>query len=89
MGDAWFINPHATINTIRRQMTVYRAELTAAGKAAPRELPMVKEVFCATNRAAAIEMAGPYRYRNTATTPSGAKTRSCPTIRISPARSMS
>ena len=24
MADAWFINPHATIDTIRRQMIVYR-----------------------------------------------------------------
>jgi alkanesulfonate monooxygenase SsuD/methylene tetrahydromethanopterin reductase-like flavin-dependent oxidoreductase (luciferase family) len=27
MADAWFINPHATSDTIRRQMAVYRAEL--------------------------------------------------------------
>jgi hypothetical protein len=27
MADAWFINPHATSDTIRRQMVVYRAEL--------------------------------------------------------------
>src|SRR4029077_17767497 len=43
MADAWFINPHATSDTIRRQMAVYRAELEAAGKGAPRELPVVKE----------------------------------------------
>jgi hypothetical protein len=42
MADAWFINPHATIDTIRRQMAVYRAELKAAGKGLPRELPVIK-----------------------------------------------
>ncbi len=67
LGDAWFINPHATMDTIRRQMAIYRAELAAAGKAFPRELPMVKEVYCARDRASALEMAGPYllaKYRD-------------------------
>jgi alkanesulfonate monooxygenase SsuD/methylene tetrahydromethanopterin reductase-like flavin-dependent oxidoreductase (luciferase family) len=67
LGDAWFINPHAAIDTIRRQMAIYRAELRAAGKGAPRELPMVKEVYCAKDRSTALEMAGPYllgKYRD-------------------------
>jgi alkanesulfonate monooxygenase SsuD/methylene tetrahydromethanopterin reductase-like flavin-dependent oxidoreductase (luciferase family) len=67
MADAWFINPHATSDTIRRQMAVYRAELEAAGKGAPRELPVVKEVYCAKDRATALEKAGPYllaKYRD-------------------------
>ena len=67
MADAWFINPHATSDTIRRQMAVYRAELEATGKDAPRELPVVKEVYCAKDRATALEMAGPYllaKYRD-------------------------
>ena len=67
MADAWFINPHATIDTIRRQMAVYHAELKAAGKGPPRELPIVKEVFCARDRATALELAGPYllaKYRD-------------------------
>jgi alkanesulfonate monooxygenase SsuD/methylene tetrahydromethanopterin reductase-like flavin-dependent oxidoreductase (luciferase family) len=67
LADAWFINPHATIDTIRRQMEVYRAELKAVGKPAPRELPIVKEVYCARDRASAIEMAGLYllgKYRD-------------------------
>ena len=48
-------------------MAVYRAELEAAGKDAPRELPVVKEVYCAKARATALEMAGPYllaKYRD-------------------------
>jgi alkanesulfonate monooxygenase SsuD/methylene tetrahydromethanopterin reductase-like flavin-dependent oxidoreductase (luciferase family) len=67
LGDAWLINPHATIDTIRRQIAAYRAELKAAGKSAERELPMIKEVFCAKDRATALEMAGPYllaKYRD-------------------------
>ena len=67
LGDAWFINPHATMDTISRQMAIYRAELAAAGKAFPRELPIAKEVYCARDRATALEMAGPYllaKYRD-------------------------
>src|SRR5271169_2772542 len=63
LGDAWFINPHASIDTIGRQMAIYRAELAATGKPAPRELPIAKEVYCAKDRAAALEMAGPYLLR--------------------------
>jgi alkanesulfonate monooxygenase SsuD/methylene tetrahydromethanopterin reductase-like flavin-dependent oxidoreductase (luciferase family) len=67
MSDAWFVNPHATLDTIRRQMAIYRAELKAAGKVAPNELPVAKEVYCAKDRATAIELAGPYllaKYRD-------------------------
>jgi len=67
MADAWLINPHATIDTIRRQMDIYRAELKSAGRAAPPELPVIKEVYCAKDRATALEMAGPYllaKYRD-------------------------
>jgi alkanesulfonate monooxygenase SsuD/methylene tetrahydromethanopterin reductase-like flavin-dependent oxidoreductase (luciferase family) len=67
LGDAWLINPHAAFDTIRRQIAVYRTELKAAGKGAPRELPIIKEVYCARDRASALEMAGPYllaKYRD-------------------------
>ena len=76
MADAWFINPHATIDTIRRQMAVYRAELKAAGKgrparAADRQGGVLRH---ATGRPRS-RWRGPTCWRNTATTPSGARTR--------------
>ena len=67
MSDAWLINPHATIETIRRQIPMYKAELKAAGKSAPRELPLIKEIYCARDRKTALEMGGPYllaKYRD-------------------------
>lgn len=67
LGDAWFINPHATLDTVRRQLAVYRAEREAAGRPTPREMPMVKEVYCARDRASALALAGPYllaKYRD-------------------------
>jgi alkanesulfonate monooxygenase SsuD/methylene tetrahydromethanopterin reductase-like flavin-dependent oxidoreductase (luciferase family) len=70
LSDAWFINPHSTMDTIRRHLGLYRAELERVGKPMPTELPAVKEVFCAKDRATAIEQAGPYlfaKYRDYAT----------------------
>jgi alkanesulfonate monooxygenase SsuD/methylene tetrahydromethanopterin reductase-like flavin-dependent oxidoreductase (luciferase family) len=67
LGDAWFVNPHAAIDTIRRQVAIYRAECQATGKATPGELPTIKEVYCAKDRSTALEMAGPYllgKYRD-------------------------
>jgi alkanesulfonate monooxygenase SsuD/methylene tetrahydromethanopterin reductase-like flavin-dependent oxidoreductase (luciferase family) len=60
VGDTWFINPHATMTTIRRQMELYRAELARVGKPFPRVLPIFKEIFCARDTKTALEMAGPY-----------------------------
>jgi alkanesulfonate monooxygenase SsuD/methylene tetrahydromethanopterin reductase-like flavin-dependent oxidoreductase (luciferase family) len=60
IGDTWFVNPHATMATTTRQMGIYRDELARLGKPFPRVLPIVKEIFCAKDRATALEMAGPY-----------------------------
>ncbi|HET9488709.1 MAG TPA: LLM class flavin-dependent oxidoreductase [Methylomirabilota bacterium] len=60
LGDAWFVNPHATMATNKRQMAVYRAELARLGKPLPRVRPLIKEIFCARDTATALEMAGPY-----------------------------
>ncbi|HTY79126.1 MAG TPA: LLM class flavin-dependent oxidoreductase [Gemmatimonadales bacterium] len=60
IGDTWFINPHATMTTIVRQMGVYRDELARVGKPFPRTLPIFKEIFCAKDRATALATAGPY-----------------------------
>ena len=35
LGDAWFINPHSTVETVRRQLALYREELGLRGKPAP------------------------------------------------------
>jgi alkanesulfonate monooxygenase SsuD/methylene tetrahydromethanopterin reductase-like flavin-dependent oxidoreductase (luciferase family) len=60
LADAWFINPHATMTTIIRQMEIYRAERARLGKPLPRVVPLIKEIFCARDRHTALEMAGPY-----------------------------
>ena len=60
LGDNWFINPHSTTATIKRQMGLYREELDRLAKPFPTELPCLKEVFCSSDRRKALEMAGPY-----------------------------
>ena len=44
LGDSWFINPHATIPEIQRQLALYRAELTRLGKPFPRVVPYIREI---------------------------------------------
>ena len=60
LGDTWFINPHSTVATLRRQMEVFRTERERVGLPMPTEVPAAKEVFCAKDRATALEMAAPY-----------------------------
>ena len=60
LGDAWFVNPHATMASITRQMGLYREELARLGKPLPRVRPLIKEIYCAKDRRTALELAGPY-----------------------------
>ena len=60
IGDTWIINPHATLQTIERQMGLYRAALSRAGKPFPGELPMMREVCVAESRAEAVRLARPH-----------------------------
>lgn len=60
LGDTWFVNPHATMATLKRQMALFRAERDRLGKPFPQVLPAIKEVFCAKDTATALQMAGPY-----------------------------
>ena len=62
LSDAWMINPHSTVETVRRQLVLYRDELAKAGKPLPRELPSIKEIFCAKDRATALQVAGPHLF---------------------------
>ena len=60
LGDSWFVNPHATIPEITRQLALYRAELVRLGKPFPTVLPYAREIYCAKDTATALAMAGPY-----------------------------
>jgi alkanesulfonate monooxygenase SsuD/methylene tetrahydromethanopterin reductase-like flavin-dependent oxidoreductase (luciferase family) len=60
LGDCWYINPHATLATNQRQMRLYVAERKRAKLPLPAEIPCRREIFCAKDRRAALEMVGPY-----------------------------
>jgi len=60
LTDAWFVNPHNRIDTIARQMEVYKRELDACGKPFPAEFPMMREVVVAASREEAMRRAQPY-----------------------------
>lgn len=60
LGDTWFVGPHATLPTVARQMSLYRAELSRLQRPLPRELPILREIFCAKDRRTALEIAAPH-----------------------------
>ncbi|MGH8869164.1 MAG: LLM class flavin-dependent oxidoreductase [Actinomycetes bacterium] len=59
LADTWIINPHATFDTIERQLGLFAAERAAHGLEPPEELPLIREVFCAPTRREAVDLAGP------------------------------
>lgn len=60
LADTWLMNPHAAWATIYQQNDLYREARAAAGLPQPEEWPLIREVYCARDRQAALELAGPY-----------------------------
>ena len=60
LGLPWYINPHNRLDTIERQMDVFRKALAEAGHPHPKEIPMRREVFVAESREVALRLCGPY-----------------------------
>jgi alkanesulfonate monooxygenase SsuD/methylene tetrahydromethanopterin reductase-like flavin-dependent oxidoreductase (luciferase family) len=60
MADAWVINPHAKLQVLQQQMTLYRKALQEAGKPFPAELPIIKELYVAPDRRAAVQECRPF-----------------------------
>ena len=60
MADAWVINPHAKLSILREQMAIYRKALADEGKPFPAELPIIKELYVAPDRRAALEECRPF-----------------------------
>ena len=61
MSDAWFVNPHSQLETIRRHMHIYNTELKDQENGS-KELPIMKEIFCAKDKKSAVELAGSYLF---------------------------
>lgn len=60
LTDAWFVNPHGRLDTIAKQMEIYKRALDEYGKPFPTEFPMMREVVVGKTRAEAMRMAQPF-----------------------------
>ena len=60
LADTWFINPHQRMDTIERQLDVYKNALNEYGKPFPEELPLMREIFVAKSKEEATRLARPY-----------------------------
>ena len=60
LGDTWFINPHQRMETIERQLGIYRRALDDLGKPFPDEIPLMREVFVAGTQEEAVRLARPH-----------------------------
>lgn len=60
LADTWLINPHATAGTIERQLGLFHAHREAAGRGPVTELPLLREIYCAPTRQAALDRAQPF-----------------------------
>ncbi|PPR25693.1 MAG: Phthiodiolone/phenolphthiodiolone dimycocerosates ketoreductase [Alphaproteobacteria bacterium MarineAlpha10_Bin3] len=56
LGDCWYINPHNRVDTIARQVDLYKRALDEYGKPFPAEFPIRREVFVAATRAQAMRL---------------------------------
>jgi len=59
LADTWFVNPHAALAEVRRQLSLFRAERGSE----PDELPMLREACLAPTDEEAIAVARPYLAR--------------------------
>ena len=60
LGDCWYVNPHNRIDTIVRQVEVYRHALDEQKKPFPAEFPARREVFVARSREEALRLCRPF-----------------------------
>ncbi|TFV64740.1 LLM class flavin-dependent oxidoreductase [Geodermatophilus sp. DF01-2] len=59
-GLKWNINPHATHETVARQVQLYEDAWHEAGHEGKLTFPISREVFCAETREEAVRLAFPY-----------------------------
>jgi alkanesulfonate monooxygenase SsuD/methylene tetrahydromethanopterin reductase-like flavin-dependent oxidoreductase (luciferase family) len=60
LGDCWYVNPHNRIDTIVRQVAVYKRALDDYHKPFPKEFPARREVFVARSRDEALRLCAPF-----------------------------
>ncbi len=60
LGDAWYMNPHATLGTLERQLALFHESRRALGRPAAEEIPITKECYVAPDDATALREARPH-----------------------------
>ena len=60
LGYPWLINPHATIRLLDRQVALYRDTLGESGNPTPIDMPIMRELYIAEDREAAVLECGPF-----------------------------
>src|SRR5439155_19672081 len=53
LGDAWLMNPHATLATLERQLELFRSTRRELGRPPAAETPLIKECYVAPEAATA------------------------------------
>jgi len=59
-GYPWLINPHATVPMVAEQFKTYTANLEKFGQPTPETLPMMRELYVASDRESAFIESQPY-----------------------------
>jgi alkanesulfonate monooxygenase SsuD/methylene tetrahydromethanopterin reductase-like flavin-dependent oxidoreductase (luciferase family) len=59
-GDAWLMNPHATLTTLARQLELFRSTRRELGRPAAVETPLIKECYVAPDTATAMTEAAEF-----------------------------
>ena len=59
-GYTWYVNPHATYASIKRQIELYHETADAAGSDAPADLPIARELYVHESREQALAEAAPF-----------------------------
>lgn len=54
LGDAWLMNPHTTIETLARQLALFRTARQTLGRPPAADVPLIKECYVAPETATAF-----------------------------------
>jgi alkanesulfonate monooxygenase SsuD/methylene tetrahydromethanopterin reductase-like flavin-dependent oxidoreductase (luciferase family) len=60
LGDAWLMNPHATLATLQRQLELFRSTRRELGRPPAIETPLIKECYVAPDSATAFTEAAAF-----------------------------
>src|SRR5207247_1098083 len=60
LADAWLMNPHTTLPTLERQLTLFHEMRAALGRPPARAIPLIRECYVAPDAATALAEARPF-----------------------------